>query len=265
MSIITSRHHPFVQRCRAIARGRGDDEILLDGEHLVAEALSAGLAILQAGVGRRGLERPATLQIRSRLESAGTVCLDLADGVLDAASPVQSPAGIVAIARRPSWSLEQALAGPDALVVALAGIQDPGNVGAIVRASEASAATGVVVVGPTADPFGWKALRGAMGSAFRLPVAVEPEWVVVRERARALGLRLIGLVPRGGVSLYDADLAQPSLVVAGAEGPGLPPDLAEDLDLRVRIPMPAPVESLNVAVAVGIALFEAGRQRRVPS
>lgn len=263
--MITSRHHPFVQRCRAIARGRGEGEILLDGEHLVAEALSAGLAILQAGVGRRGLERPATLQIRARLESAGTVCLDISDGVLDAASPVQSPAGIVAIAKRPSWTLDEALSGRDALVVALSGIQDPGNVGAIVRASEASAATGVVAVGPTADPFGWKALRGAMGSAFRLPVAIDPDWAVVRGRARALGLRLVGLVPRDGVSLYDADLGQPSLVVAGAEGPGLPPDLAEDLDLRVRIPMPAPVESLNVAVAVGIVLFEAGRQRRARS
>lgn len=262
MTIITSRQHPFVQRCRAISRGRGDAEILLDGEHLVAEALSAGITIEAAAVGRRGLERPATLQIRARLESAGTPVLDVTDAVLDAASPVQSPAGIVAVAKRPSWSLEQALAGPGQLAVALAGIQDPGNVGAIVRAAEASAATGVAAFGPTADPFGWKALRGAMGSAFRLPVAIEPDWDTVKGRARALGLRLVGLVPRGGVSLYDADLGQPSLVVAGAEGPGLPPDLAADLDLLVRIPMPAAVESLNVAVAVGVTLFEAGRQRR---
>ncbi len=262
MPLITSRHHPFVQRCRALARGRDDDAILLDGEHLVGDALGAGVRIETAAIGRRGLERPAILQLRARLERAGTVCLDVSDGVIDAASPVQSPGGIVAVAARPSWPLARVLGTPGATVVALAGVQDPGNVGAIVRAAEASSATGIVAVGPTADPFGWKALRGAMGSAFRLPVAVEPDWASLREAARAAGLRLVGLAPRDGVSLYDADLGHPSLLVAGAEGPGLPADIAADLDLRVSIPMPTVVESLNVAVAVGIVLFEAGRQRK---
>ncbi|MEW5980794.1 MAG: RNA methyltransferase [Acidobacteriota bacterium] len=262
MTIITSRQHPFVRRCRDIVRGRGDGDILLDGEHLVDEALSAGVTVHLAAISRRALSRPSALQLRTRLEDAGTPCLDVSDGVLDAASPVQTPSGTLAIAARPTWPLAKALAGPNALVVAIAGVQDPGNVGAIVRAADAAAATGVVAVGPTADPFGWKALRGAMGSAFRLPVAVETDWSVVRDQARSLGLRLVGLVPRDGVSLYDADLEHPALVVAGAEGSGLAAGVASDLEVCITISMRSAVESLNVAVAVGITLFEAGRQRR---
>jgi len=140
-------------------------------------------------------------------------------------------------------------------------VQDPGNVGAIIRAAEACGATGALAGEGTADPFGWKALRGAMGSTFRLPVAREPLERIV-DRARAAAIRLFAATPRGGKPLPECDLRGPAAVLLGGEGPGLPAALFDAADERMTIPMKPTVESLNVSVAAALILYEASRQRR---
>jgi TrmH family RNA methyltransferase len=199
--------------------------------------------------------------LAARLRTAGTLVLTVSDAVMAALSPVRAPTGVVAIGRHASCPLGDVFAPPPALVVGIAGVQDPGNVGAIIRAAEAAGATGVVVTDGSASPFGWKALRGAMGSAFRIPVASGIPVSLLLDTARSRGTRRFATVPVGGVELSASDLTAASLVLVGSEGHGLDADTIHAADDRLHIAMAARVESLNVAVAAGVILFEARRQR----
>jgi TrmH family RNA methyltransferase len=183
-------------------------------------------------------------------------------GVLAAMSPVTQPSGVVAIAHLRGRSAEEVLrAGRPALVLVLSGVQDAGNVGAIVRAAEGGGATGIICTEGTADPFGWKALRGGMGSTLRLPIAVRQPIAATLARARAMGLAVVATVPRDGTPMTRCDLRQPIAVLLGGEGPGLEEVTTRDADVRLTIPMHGAIESLNVAIAAALICFEAARQR----
>jgi TrmH family RNA methyltransferase len=147
------------------------------------------------------------------------------------------------------------------MVLLLDGIQDPGNFGAIVRAAEACGATGIVAGEGCADPFGWKALRGGMGSTFRLPIAAHEPMAKAIECVKRAGLRVIATVPRGGTAISTCDLRRPTAILLGGEGAGLADHLIAAADERVSIPMRAPVESLNVGISAALILYEAARQR----
>ena len=128
------------------------------------------------------------------------------------------------------------------------------------RTAEAAGATAFVVTSATADPFGWKAMRGSMGSALRLPIA-RGNIVDVLHALRTNRIAMTALVPHGGERLFDADFTTPSALLLGSEGLGLPDDLLKQLDRRITVPMRGPVESLNVGVAAALVLYEAFRQR----
>jgi RNA methyltransferase, TrmH family len=260
-TIITSRRHPLVARCRDAADGHAD-EVLLDGPHLVADALAAGVALSVVVVAEGADVRHEIAAIMTRAERQGRLVQRVTPAVLDALSPTRTPAGIVALAALAVRGLAEMVAAPRALLMVALGIQDPGNVGTLVRSSEAAGATGFVATGGTAHPFGWKALRGAMGSSLRLPVARIPDAEEALRTTQSHGLRLVALAAGGDVDLYEADLDGPVAVCAGAEGSGLPPAVLDMADLRIRIPMHAPVESLNVGVAASLVLFEIARRRR---
>ena len=254
---ISSRQNPRVTQFRDVAHGRVPDAMLLDGEHLIEEALVSGVPIDVAAFGERLGNGP----LADRLRREGVTVVLVTDAVLSAISPVQAPSGVVGIARRPVTTLEGVFATKPPLVAVLHDVQDPGNVGAVVRAAEGCGATGVVCSERTADPFGWKALRGAMGSTFRLPVAAGRTLDEAIAQARASGLRVFATTARGGTSLPECDLRGPAAVIFGGEGAGLPAALIEAADARLTIPMQAPVESLNVAIAAALVLYEAARQR----
>lgn len=259
---LTSRRHPFVAQCRALAASRDaeDGVVLLDGPHLVGEALDAGVSILAAAVSPRMLDHPLAARLAGLLVTGAEV-YQASSEVIEAASPARSPAGVVAIARFSAIGPERVFVAGADLVVAAVGVQDPGNVGAIIRVADAAGATGFVATTGCADPLGWKALRGAAGSAFRVPVTYGLSAAEACAAARTAGLKIIATCPAEGTDHDTLNLTQPSLLLLGGEGPGLPDDLIAAADARVRIPMRPPVESLNVAVAAGVLLFEARRQR----
>jgi TrmH family RNA methyltransferase len=261
MRRITSRQNPAVARFRDAARGDRDAPLLLDGVHLVTDALAAGLRIREAVVAIGAVDRPEISTLVGRLGRAGVEPQDATAPVMAAISPVRSSSTIVALAERPGVDASRLYAGPCPLVVVAVDVQDPGNVGAIIRVAEAGGATGVVTAGSSADPFSWKALRGSMGSTLRLPVIVSAAAVTLAE-ARARNCRIVASTPRGGRSLFDLDLAGPTVVLVGGEGAGLGDDLIGDADERVSIPMNTPVESLNAAVTAALIVYEARRQRR---
>ena len=129
------------------------------------------------------------------------------------------------------------------------------------RVAEAGGASGVVCAGACADPFGWKALRGSMGSALRLPILVYRDSREAIDEARRHGCRIVATAPRGGRPLFDADLGGSIAVLIGGEGPGLRASQLDEADERMTIPMQSPVESLNTAVSAALIVYEARRQR----
>lgn len=259
MQRITSRQNPVVAQYRAAARGEAEGILLLDGIHLVGEAVDAGMRLSHVMVSSEALERHEITRLLDLLPHQTEVACAPAP-VMDAVSPVRSSSVIVALAARPVDVVDP-FELPSALVVVLCDVQDPGNVGAIVRVAEGAGASGVIVAGQSADPYGWKALRGSMGSALRLPIHRVAEVRDAVASARHHGAQVVATVPHGGVSLFHAQLAGPTALLIGGEGPGLSPDIIERADVRVTIPMTAPVESLNAAVAAAVLLYEARRQR----
>ncbi len=259
---ITSRQNPIVARYRAVARGDVEGLLLLDGVHLVQDALAAGVAIRHAAIDAGAAGRADIRRLAAALQARDVVMVTATAPVMGALSPVRSPTGIVAIALRPDHDVADFYKAPAPLVVVANGIQDPGNLGAIVRVAEAGGATGVVAAGESADPFGWKALRGSMGSALRFPVDRVDDITQVVDEARERGCRIVATVPRDGRSLFDVNLKGPAAVLIGGEGPGLPEALIAAADDRLTIPMQAPVESLNAAVTAALVVYEARRQRK---
>jgi TrmH family RNA methyltransferase len=271
METITSRQNALVRTFRSLATRRGR-RLLLEGPHLVADAIAAGVDVEVAAFSARLLERRAgdrAIELRrlaDRLERTRARVLGVSEPVMAAMSPAETPSGVVAIAAHEPPPIDAALNGapPGAapLVLLVADVQDPGNLGAIIRTAEAAGATGVIACGGSADPYGWKALRGAMGSSMRLPVASRPPTRDAVEAARARGLRIVSTGPRGGRSLYDADLRRPTALLVGGEGSGLAAEVAALADESISIPMHGSVESLNVAVSAALVLYEAFRQRK---
>jgi TrmH family RNA methyltransferase len=257
---INSRQNPVVTRYRDAARG-ADDALLLDGVHLAAEALHAGIRVRHAAVRADAADRREIADLVRQLEAAGAEVVVATAPVMDAISPVRSPSPVVALADRPAASEGRVYERRGVVIVAV-DVQDPGNLGAIVRVAEAAGAAGVVAAGTCADPFGWKALRGSMGSALRVPIHVDPDAAHAADVARRHACRVIATAPRGGRPLFEADLRPPVAVLIGGEGQGLAPGLVAGADERLTIPMQPPVESLNAAVAAALIAYEATRRLR---
>lgn len=262
MKRITSRQNPLVASFRAVARG-DQPGLFLDGPHLVAEALAAGRPIRQAIVAAEGMDRPEIEALIERLIRLGVDVVSAVAPVMAAVSSLRSSSSLVAVAEQPDLAPNQIFGSGKRvpLVIIACDVQDPGNLGAIVRVAEAAGATGVVAAGQSANPFAPKALRGSMGSAFRLPVVASGTAEAV-SAARSHGCQVYAAVPRRGQSLFDLDLMCPAAVLIGGEGPGLGPALTSLADRRFSIPMESQVESLNAAIAAALVLYEARRQRQ---
>jgi len=261
---ISSRHNPVVAAFRALATtpdpaGR---RVLLDGAHLLGEALDAGLefeVILVAA--SRNASTTEAGRLARELESRGLPIVEADDRAFDAVSPVRSPSGIAAIALRTATDPASLCQRPDAFVIVIADVQDPGNVGALLRSAEAGGVSGAFVTGASANPFSWKALRGSMGSALRLPIVTGLSPDRIMPALRQAGVRTVAAVARGGSDPDDVSWTGRVGLWIGGEGAGLPDDLVERCDERVTIPMASQVESLNAAVAGALLVYAARRQR----
>jgi TrmH family RNA methyltransferase len=258
MKRITSRQNPLVARFRSVARG-DEPGILLEGPHLIAEALAAGVGIRYAMATAEGMERDEVAALVSQLERLRAEVSSVPEAVMAAVSRLNSSSAIVAVADHPEDNVARLYSGTPLVAIAC-DVQDPGNVGAIVRAVEAAGGSGVVAAGHSADPYGPKALRGSMGSALRLPIGrgSAEDAVALARRHRC---RVLAAVPRGGESLFDLDLTGGVAILIGGEGAGLARALVEAADSRLTIPMQPQVESLNAAMTAALVMYEARRQR----
>ena len=264
MRTISSRQNPLVQAFRGLADSPDPAHVrvLLDGAHLVRDAVRAGVPIEAAAVAAASLEQPGEeRELVLALGAAGADVVAVTSAVLAVMSPVRSPSGVVAIARRTVATVAELCSRPAPLLLVAVDVQDPGNLGSLVRAAEAAGASGVMACGLSANPFSWKALRGSMGSALRLPVVGGlPVADALACLARA-GVRTVASIARGGTDPDALDWRGSVAVLVGGEGPGLPDAVVGACDARVTIPMAPGVESLNVAAAGAILLYAARRQR----
>jgi TrmH family RNA methyltransferase len=231
--------------------------VLLDGAHLVQDALSAGIPIVGAIVDERGADVADALRARQVPVHVA------ARAVVEAASPVRTPSGVVAVAKWEPRPASDLLDAARPILVGLVGVQDPGNVGNVIRSADAFGASGVLALDSTANPAGWKALRGAMGSTFRVPVGLGATGAVI-DAARARGIRVAATVATGGLPPDPPSLSPPVLVLIGSEGAGLPDDVIAAADVRLTLPMRSEVNSLNAATTAAILLWELSRLQRHP-
>ena len=241
------------------------ERVLLDGLHLVRDANASGALFEVVVVAASRLQQPTDegeLALALERDAVDVVAAD--DNVFMSLSPVKTPSGIAAIARRKVTAPPIICGHPKAFVVTAVDVQDPGNVGSLLRAAAAGGATGAFVCGTSANPFSWKALRGSMGSAMRLPVVPGMTVDAVINCMTEAGLRIIAAVPRGGEHPDEIDWRGPVGLLLGGEGPGLDDEIVARADARVTIPMATTVESLNGAVAGAVLVYAARRQRVSP-
>jgi TrmH family RNA methyltransferase len=253
---LTSAKNPFLESVRRAARaGRPmeDGSLAIEGPHLVAEAIGADCRIQRIVTTAAGRERYAHLLGRSEAPIT-----EVSARAFAATASTETAQEILALVdwHAATWSK---LAKPRALIVALDGVQDPGNAGTIVRSAEAFGASGLVLLEGSVRVANGKFLRATAGSIFRLPMLECVSRAEFLDHTRSLGLVLYALSAQSGTFLADADLRSPCAVVVGSEGRGVS---AELLGAARAVSIPArKVESLNAAVACSVALFEAARQR----
>jgi len=262
--IVTSRANPLFKRLRA-RRERGDDDglCLLEGPRLVEEAVAAGIEVVEAVVSPRAEARAQCRTLLALLGRRRVPVRRLHDDLVASLSEAETSQGFIALARRPTFDEDRLFDGVPLVVLAV-GIQDPGNLGGLLRTAEAAGASGAYLADGCADPLSWKGLRGSMGSAFRLPHVRGLRAADALDRLEARAIPVLATAADGDTRYDETDLASPVALVFGAEASGVPTAVAQRARRRLRIPIAATVESLNVGVAAGLLLFEAARQRGFP-
>jgi TrmH family RNA methyltransferase len=261
--VITSSSNERLKHARRVRDGREPDLIFVEGERLIEECLQSGLKLTACF--HEPDPTPRAQRIIAEMASRDCPLYPTQRAALETVSDTVNTQGLIGIAEKPKSDFDRALQARDGvapLLVCLDSAQDPGNFGTIVRAAEASGASGVVATRGSVDAFAPKTLRSSMGSAFRLPLVTGVESEELPLRARAAKLRMVATAAGGETIYSDYDWSRPTMVVFGNEARGVGRELLERCDECIRIPLRAPVESLNLAAAVAVILFEAARQRR---
>ena len=261
------RGHATIRLVRSLRRDRArrDAEglFLAEGFHLAAEALSVRVDVVLA-ITSPAIERSDEgVDLRERLRTSGVEVHETTDAVLQTLQDARSPQPLLLVVRRPPMGLAEVLDRTSGvpLVMATHGLQDPGNLGSVLRTAEAAGATGLVACGEGVDLFHPRVVRATMGSIFRLPVAAAEAEPVLEDLQRR-GIESVAADSRAPDGYDEADLTRPTALWIGGEGGGLPASVLERVSRRVRIPMAAGVESLSAGAAAAVLLYEAHRQRK---
>lgn len=257
-AVVTSRTNTRVKQLRAAFQGQArlsGGLVAIEGDHLLEEAIRSGMVLKTVFVSERR-EVP-------RMVPRSVEVLRVTNDILTSVAETQSPQGIAALIVPPVRELADIVgAAGTPLILVAAGLQDPGNLGTLVRSAEAFGATGVLTTPGTVSAWNQKALRASVGSVFRMPVFAATLDEVAGLRAR--GIRLLAAVGEredGVVAAQSMDFVGACALMIGNEGAGLSDEWLAVADARVTIPCPGNVESLNAGVAGSLLLYEASRQR----
>jgi len=259
---LTSATHSLVKVFRrALAEGVTLDGWLCgEGPHFLEEALKPGSrAIVQSVlVATEAAEKHRALLAALPSESE---LAQVPDRVFRQIAGTRTPQGIAALVELPPFDLQALVASPNAILVIACGLQDPGNMGTIIRSADALGASAVIALAGTVNPFNPKAMRSCVGSIFRMPVFADLNQETIFKLLRDSGVRILGADRHSAVAVSSADLRGPVAVLVGQEAAGLPPEISREADELLSIPLRAEADSLNAATAAGIFLYEIARQR----
>jgi TrmH family RNA methyltransferase len=258
LELLRSRQNTRLKDLRQrLLRPARDGLIAIEGEHLLQEAIHSNLRI-------------DTVFLREdRADNAGWIpstpeIYTVTADAFNHACTTESPQGIAALVQVPQWSFDAILHADKPRFVILAGLQDPGNVGTIIRSAEAFGANGILLTPGSVHPWNQKVLRASAGSSFRLPV-VTLEKLSQLQQLHAAGVQLYACAADGEEAIPSSNLSGTFGFVIGNEGAGIPKEIVSLCTGTLHIPCSGPVESLNAAVAAAILLYEASRQRAAAS
>lgn len=261
-TLITSAQNQYVKLYRSLEKRKMRNELNLmplEGARLVADALSRGqrpdILLVREGLGFESFPFLEQLQ-------ADTLIMRVEEKLFARTAFTESPQGILAIVKKPANSLSDVFHASSSLILVVDAVQDPGNLGTMLRSAAAAGAGGAVLLPGTVDCANPKTLRAAMGANFAIPV-VEAGHDELISALRTQAIPLITAGARSSVAYDQYDWTEPAAVVIGNEGAGVSPVVAAAATAEVSIPMAAGIESLNAAVAMSVLFFEASRQRRM--
>jgi RNA methyltransferase, TrmH family len=257
---VTSRQNTLVRELRAAfhhPRASDDGTCAIESVRMLEEAIRSGVRFKAVFFRESSQEVAARLlpQINTRVET-----LLLPDEVFASAVATETPQGVAALVKLKEYSIADVFRRERPLIVAVSGVQDPGNLGTIVRSAEAFDSAGVLLLERTVSPWNAKAMRASAGSVFRLPVISGRSAELIRD-LKAHNVKLVATSSHKGTPAADADLAGAVALFIGGEGAGLPKEVLGQVDEVIAIPHSLQVESLNAAIAASILLYEAWRQR----
>lgn len=254
--ILSSKDNERVKHARRVRDGREPEFIFIEGLRLAEECVRSGLQVRAVFHQPEPDER--TARLLSTLSGSDATIHECSHAVLDSMSDTVRSQGLVLLAQRPQ---SPELRRPT-LVLGLDRIQDPGNLGTLLRTAEAAGVDAVALLAGCADVFSPKVLRASMGAAFRLPVVENLDADTLLQLCARHGLTSAAAAGEGEQDYDRHDWRAPTLLLLGNEANGVAPLLLERCHTRLRIPLARQVESLNVAAAGAVMLFEAARQRR---
>ncbi|MBC7343096.1 MAG: RNA methyltransferase [Clostridia bacterium] len=265
--VITSLDNPKVKLARSLKSRRGREKagrFLLEGPKFIAEGLDYGWPIQYVLVAEAKLA--AYGQLLERLEASGIPMVRVRDGIFNVLSDTVHSQGLIAVANKSRASWDSLVAhGRPSLVVIGDRLQDPGNLGTIIRTAAAVGADALILTSGSCDPFNEKCVRASAGAVLRLPIVEgEKEEELAGKLSRAgLGLAISAPQAKGALPPWGVDLLRPTALVLGNEGQGVSPYLMGRAEVTIGIPLAEGLESLNVATAASMILYEAWRQRHL--
>lgn len=260
---ITSRDNPRIKYARQVRDGRVNDRIFIEGWRLCEEALRADLKISEVFLTEKFIRNEQHEDFLKKI--SGYNLFEVPDKIFDSLSDTKTAQGVIFIAEKPvsgQKAIEANFSKSEfPLIILLHQINNPANLGAILRTAEAASVSGIIITKNSTDVFAPKSLRGAMGAAFRFPVWTNADYFDALDWARTCGLKSVCADVGSEKSYTEIDWKTGRLLVIGSEGHGLTAAEQRATDESLIIPMDNGVESLNLAVACGVVLFEAKRQK----
>lgn len=233
---------------------------IIEGVHLLEEAVKEGVSIRELFYTARFEDTGAGSRMLSSLRKMHVPMHQISENTMESISDTESPQGVLAVVKQPEHTLDDLLKGKGPLIIAC-GLQDPGNMGTIIRTADAGGVSGVIATQNSVDVYNPKAIRATMGSIFRVPVVKVEYLNDVLSDLRKNGYQIAATTAKTKTSYLDADYRKPTAFLIGQEASGLSKELIESADIKIFIPMREGVESLNAAVSASILIYEVVRQR----
>ncbi|SKA08194.1 TrmH family RNA methyltransferase [Selenihalanaerobacter shriftii] len=262
--IISSAQNSKVKFLRSLYRKkyrRKHKKFLLEGSRIITEALKENVDIYQVFYSDQFLDRQSNKELINRLKSQ-TEVIQITDSLLKDIADTETPQGIIAIVNQPEFELNEFLADDNDFFLIIDQVQDPGNLGTIMRTADGAGVDGIFILKGTVDIYNLKNIRATMGSIFRLPIFNLDRPENIKEVLQTEDIQVVAGEITTNDYYYDLDYRKPTALVVGNEGSGIRNEVLDLVDHKVKIPLNSGIDSLNVAIATGVMLYEVVRQRK---